>query len=244
MPPIPYSYRETSVDRINPEGPSRAHWLGTDPQGRDVFARLIYGTRISLTIGVVAVAIYVAIGIVIGSLAGFFGGWVDILISRLIEVMICFPVFFLILTIIGLIEKRSIFHIMVVIGLTRWTNVARLIRGEVLRIRNFDYVQAAIAQGIPRFRIIFRHILPNALAPVLVAATFGIAAAILVESGLAFLGLGDPNAPSWGELLTMGRVEQKSWLIIWPGTAIFFVVLVFNLVGEGLRDALDPKLRE
>jgi len=242
FPPIPYSYSRTDVAGST-RPPSREHWLGTDSQGRDVLARLIYGTRISLTIGVVAVSIYSLIGIVVGSLAGFFGGWVDLVLSRFVEVMICFPTFFLILTIIGLIEHRSIFHIMVVIGLTGWTQVARLIRGEVLRIRELDYVQAAVAQGIRRRKIIFGHILPNAVAPVLVAATFGIARAILVESGLAFLGLGDPSAPSWGELLTMGRLAKCDWLILSPGMAIFFVVLVFNLVGEGLRDALDPRLR-
>jgi len=242
MPPVPYAYNRTNVAEST-QPPSRRHFLGTDPQGRDVLSRLLYGTRISLTIGVVAVSIYTAIGIVIGSLAGFFGGWVDIVISRFIEVMICFPTFFLILTVIGLIEHRSIFHIMVVIGLTGWTRVARLIRGEVLRIRELPYVQAAITQGIRRRKIIFGHILPNAVAPVLVAATFGVAAAILIESGLAFLGLGDPTAPSWGELLTMGRTVKRDWLILSPGIAIFLVVLLFNLVGEGLRDALDPRLR-
>jgi peptide/nickel transport system permease protein len=242
LPPIPYAYTAADVEESS-KPPSRRHLLGTDSQGRDVLARLIYGTRVSLTIGVVAVAIYVAIGILLGSLAGYCGGWVDICISRCIEVMICFPTFFLILTIVGLIEHRSIFHIMAIIGLTGWTQVARLVRGEVLRIRTLDYVQAAIAQGIRRRRIIFRHVLPNAVAPVLVAATFGIASAILVESGLAFLGLGDPTVPSWGELLTMGRLEQRGWLILSPGVAIFVVVLCFNLVGEGLRDALDPRLR-
>ncbi|MBN1419832.1 MAG: ABC transporter permease [Planctomycetes bacterium] len=244
MPPIPHAYRETRIEPGHPSAPSARHWLGTDPQGRDVLARILFGTRISLTIGVVAVSIYAAIGIILGALAGFFGGWADILISRLIEGVICFPVLFLILTILALTEVRSVFLIMAVLGLTRWTGVARLVRGEVLRIRHLDYVQAAIAQGIPRPRIIFGHILPNAIAPVLVAATFGIAGAILIESGLAFLGLGDPSAPSWGELLKLGRDQRKAWLILPPGFAIFIVVLLFNLVGEGLRDALDPRLRE
>jgi peptide/nickel transport system permease protein len=237
-----YGYRET-----NPEGsltpPNRHHWLGTDTEGRDVLSRMIYGTRISLTIGVIAVAIYVAIGVVLGALAGYFGGVVDGVISRFIEVMICFPSFFLILTLAAVIEKRSIFHVMVIIGVTSWTGVARLVRAEFLKHKELEYTQAAVALGIPTRRIIFRHILPNAIAPVLVTATFGVAAAILVESSLSFLGIGDLSVPSWGETLNTGRIEGKPWLIVAPGLAIFFVVTVFNLVGEGLRDALDPKLR-
>src|SRR5690606_31945704 len=170
-----YGYRDT--DPLHSvEAPSARHWLGTDFEGRDVFARMLYGTRISLTIGVVAVMIYVSIGIVLGALAGYFGRWVDTCISRLIEVMICFPSFFLILTIAALIEKRSIFHVMLIIGLTGWTRVARLIRAEVLKHKELDYVQAARALGLSEQRIIFRHILPNAIAPVLVSATFGVAA--------------------------------------------------------------------
>ena len=237
-----YGYRETSAGQsVLP--PSREHWLGTDTEGRDVFARMVYGTRISLTIGVVAVSIYVAIGVVLGALAGYFGGVVDNVISRLIEVMICFPTFILILALAALIEQRSIFHVMIIIGVTSWTGVARLIRAEFLKHRELEYAEAARALGIPTRRIIFRHILPNAIAPVLVAATFGIASAILVESSLSFLGIGDITVPSWGETLNAGRLEGKAWLILSPGLAIFFVVTVFNLVGEGLRDALDPKLR-
>jgi peptide/nickel transport system permease protein len=237
-----YGYRETSPgESVRP--PSREHWLGTDTEGRDVLARMIYGTRISLTIGVVAVGIYVAIGVVLGALAGFFGGWVDGVISRFIEVMICFPSFFLILTLAALIQERSIFHVMIIIGVTSWTGVARLVRAEFLKHKGLDYTQAAIALGIPRRRIIFGHILPNAIAPVLVSATFGVASAILIESSLSFLGIGDVTAASWGETLNTGRIEGKIWLIVAPGMAIFFVVTVFNLVGEGLRDALDPKLR-
>lgn len=242
-PPIPYHYGSTDPRRsVAP--PSRAHWLGADKQGRDVFARMLYGTRISLTIGVVAVSIYVAIGIILGALSGYFGGLTDMLISRLIEVMLCIPTLFLILALVAVIEQRSIFHVMVIIGITGWTSVARLVRAEFLRLKNLEYSQAALALGISRRRIIFRHILPNALAPVLVSATFGIAGAILIESSLSFLGLGDASAPSWGETLNQGRLEQKLWLIVYPGLAIFFVVSIFNLVGEGLRDALDPRLRK
>jgi peptide/nickel transport system permease protein len=204
---------------------------------------MLYGTRISLTIGVVAVAIYVTIGVVLGALAGYFGGWVDIVVSRFIEVMICFPSFFLILTLAALIQERSIFHVMVIIGITSWTGVARLIRAEFLKHKNLDYAQAALALGIPKGSIIFQHILPNAIAPVLVSATFGVASAILIESSLSFLGLGDIAVASWGETLNTGRLENKLWLILAPGFAIFAVVTLFNVVGEGLRDALDPKLK-
>jgi peptide/nickel transport system permease protein len=242
FPLRPFSYRETEPSE-SVEPPSAKHWLGTDTEGRDVFARMLYGTRISLTIGVVAVALYVGIGIVLGALAGYFGGWVDSVISRSIEIVICFPSFFLILTLAALIEQRSIFHVMVIIGVTNWTGVARLIRAEFLQQKNLEYTQAAIALGLPESRVIFRHLLPNAIAPVLVSATFGIASAILIESSLSFLGIGDATAASWGQTLNAGRLEQKLWLVLAPGLAIFFVVSVFNLVGEGLRDALDPKLR-
>ncbi|MEQ8224952.1 MAG: ABC transporter permease [Candidatus Eremiobacterota bacterium] len=244
FPLLRYSYREGNQTEQHPQAPGARHWLGTDKEGRDVFVRMVYGTRISMTIGVVAVSIYVTIGIIFGSMAGYFGGKVDLWISRFVEVMICFPSFFLILTVVSFIEKRSIFHIMFVIGVTSWTGVARLVRAEFLKLKNMDYVQAAIALGIKKRNIMFNHILPNAMAPVLVSATFGIAAAILTESSLSFLGLGDPSAPSWGEILNVGRVEGKLWLIFSPGIAIFFVVFIFNLVGEALRDALDPKLRQ
>jgi peptide/nickel transport system permease protein len=242
FPLSPYSYRETNPTE-SLEEPSGKHWLGTDPEGRDVFSRMLYGTRISLTIGVVAVMIYVSIGVVLGALAGYFGGWVDNLISRLIEVVITFPSFFLILTLAALVQERSIFHVMVIIGVTSWTGVARLIRAEFLRQKNLDYVQAALALGLKSRRVIFFHILPNAIAPALVSATFGIASAILIESSLSFLGVGDTTVASWGETLNTGRLTQKLWLVLAPGSAIFFVVTVFNLVGEGVRDALDPKLR-
>jgi peptide/nickel transport system permease protein len=242
FPLRPFAYRETNVAK-SVLAPSAEHWLGTDTEGRDVFARMLYGTRISLTIGVVAVGIYVAIGVMLGALAGYFGGFIDIAVSRLIEMMLCFPTFFLILTLAALIQERSIFHVMVIIGVTSWTGVARLVRAEFLKHKNLEYSQAARALGLPTWRVLFVHILPNAIAPVLVSATFGIAGAILVESSLSFLGIGDLSVPSWGETLNSGRVEGKLWLILAPGFAIFFVVTVFNLVGEGLRDALDPKLR-
>ena len=237
-----YHYRDTDPARsVLP--PSEKHWFGTDTEGRDVFARMLYGTRVSLTIGIVAVSIYVAIGIFLGAIAGYFGGIIDSLVSRAIEIMICFPSFFLILTLAAFVEERSIFHVMVIIGITSWTGVARLIRAEFLRHKALEYAQAAVALGVPRRRIIFRHILPNAISPVLVTATFGVASAILTESSLAFLGLGDISSPSWGMTLSAGRMEQKLWLILFPGLAIFLLVSMLNLLGEGLRDALDPKLR-
>ena len=194
--PIPFGYRKTGFKAL--EGPSSEHWLGIDQSQRDVAVRMLYGTRIALSIGVIAVSIYVTIGITIGSIAGYFGGLTDLLIVRFIEIFMSIPSLFVILTILAFVDQPSIFHIMMVIGLLRWTGVARLVRGEFLRLRNLDFVSAAIALGYPTRRIIFQHILPNALGPVLVNATFGVAAAILIESTLSFLGLGDASVPSWG----------------------------------------------
>ncbi len=241
-PLLEYSYRDSELNSVG-ISPNSAHWLGTDDRGRDVFTRMLYGTRISLTIGILAVAIYTAIGMVLGSIGGFFGGRVDLVVLRLIEVMLCFPSFFLILTLRGFVEEASVFHIMVIIGVTGWTGIARLVRGEFLRLRRQDFVQAAIALGYTRTRIIFRHVLPNALGPVLVSATFGVAGAIILEASLAFLGLGPTTAPSWGQILTVGRQTTLWALILAPGFAIFVTVSLLNLVGEGVRDALDPKMR-
>ena len=241
-PLLRYSYRDVDLMSVA-TSPSWQHFLGTDEQGRDVFTRMLFGTRISLTIGVLAVAIYTAIGMVMGGLGGFFGGRTDMVVLRMIEVMLCFPSFFLILTLRGFVENASVFHIMLIIGVTGWTRIARLVRGEFLRLRRQDFVQAAIALGYTRTRIIFRHVMPNALGPVLVAATFGVAGAILLEASLSFLGLGPTTAPSWGQILTVGR-QTKLWaLILAPGFAIFLTVSLLNLVGEGVRDALDPKMR-
>ncbi len=242
FPPIPQSFRDSDLSAVLAPM-SINHFFGTDDRGRDVFARMLYGTRIGLTIGVVAVSIYIFIGIILGSLAGFFGGWVDVFILRLVEIMICFPSLILIMTLAAFIEKPTIFHIMVIIGVIRWTGTARLTRGEFLKLKNQEFVSAAIASGIPMGRVIFRHVLPNALSPVLVTASFGVASAILLESTLSFLGLGDASAPAWGELINIGRQTDTMSLILLPGLAIFFTVSLFNLVGEGLQDALDPKRR-
>ena len=244
MPPIPYSPNEYNFDEIL-EGPSWKHLIGTDDQGRDVLSQLVYGSRISLTIGFVAVTIYVIIGIIIGAVAGYYGGWIDMVISRFIEIMMCFPTFFLILAILAFVGP-GIYKIMIVIGLTSWTGIARLIRGELLKLRSQEYVVASEALGATDKRIIFRHLLPNAMAPIFVSATFGVASAILVESSLSFLGFGvPPYVSSWGRLLSQSRdfMDIAWWLTIAPGFAIFITITAYNLVGEGLRDAIDPRLR-
>ncbi len=242
--PVPYSPDDYNLEEIL-EPPSRYHWLGTDQQGRDVLSRLIHGSRISLSVGLVAVGLYTLIGIFLGSIAGYFGGRWDMFISRLIEIMICFPTFFLILALVAVLGQ-DLFYIMLVIGLTGWTGIARLTRGEFLKLRNQDFVTACLSQGMPTRRILGRHLLPNAMAPVLVSASFGIASAILIESSLSFLGFGvRPPTPSWGELLSQAKsvIDVAWWLTTFPGLAIFLTITAFNLVGEGLRDAVDPKLK-
>lgn len=242
MPLIPYSPTEYDLDSIL-EAPGNSHWMGTDAQGRDITARMVHGAQISLSVGFVAVAIYVVIGIILGALAGYYGGKFDILISRLIEVVMCFPTFFLILSVLAFVGP-SLLNIMIVIGLTGWTGIARLVRGEFLKLRDQDFVQSSRALGLSPFRIIYRHILPNALSPVLVSITFGIASSILVESSLSFLGFGvQPPTPSWGDILSQFRefMDIAWWLMVFPGFAIFLTITAFNLVGEGLRDAVDPR---
>ena len=223
--------------------PSSSHWFGTDELGRDVFTRVIFGARVSLKVGFVAVGIAVLIGTVVGLFAGFYGGWIDALLMRIVDIMLCFPTFFLILAVIAMLEP-SIWYIMVIIGLTGWMGVARLVRAEVLSLKSRDFVLAARVLGASDRRIIFRHILPNALSPVLVSATLGVAGAILTESALSFLGIGvQPPTPSWGNILTSGKdyIEFAWWLSLFPGVAILVTVLSYNLVGEGIRDALDPR---
>jgi peptide/nickel transport system permease protein len=224
--------------------PSADHWFGTDELGRDVLTRIIYGARISLKVGFVSVGIAVVIGALVGLCAGYYGGWLDSLLMRTVDIMLCFPTFFLILAVIAMLEP-SIWYIMIIIGLTGWMGVARLVRAEVLSLRERDFVQAARALGASDRRIIFRHILPNALSPMLVAATLGVAGAILTESALSFLGIGvQPPTPSWGNMLTAGKdyLEFAWWLSLFPGLAILVTVIAYNLLGEGIRDALDPRL--
>ncbi|MDX1944270.1 MAG: ABC transporter permease [Pirellulaceae bacterium] len=228
--------------------PNSYHWMGVTNASRiDVLAVIVHGTKIAMLIGFVTVGISAVIGITLGAIAGYVGGWVDILISRLTELIMSIPVLILIIALLAVIDKPSIWQIMLVLGLTGWTSICRLTRAEFLKLRTLDYVSAAKSLGASTPRVLFRHILPNAMAPVLVPITFGIAGAILTESGLSLLGLGSPpDTPSWGALLNRGRenFETMWWLILFPGLAIFSTVLAYNLIGEGLQEVTDPRLRE
>ena len=226
--------------------PSPAHLLGTDTLGRDVLSRIIFGSRVSLLVGFVAVGISTLIGVLVGALAGYYGRLLDQVLMRLVDLMLCFPVFFLILAVIAMLGP-SIWNIMVVIGLTSWMGVARLVRAELLSLREREFVLAARSLGASDARLIWRHLLPNALAPVMVSATLGVAGAILTESVLSFLGLGvQPPTPSWGNILTMGKdnIEIAWCLSVFPGLAILVTVMSYNLLGEGIREAIDPRLRD
>jgi len=235
---------EIHLDEIY-QPPSLNHPFGTDMNGRDVFVRVLYGARISMSVGFISSGLAGVIGVLIGALAGFFGGKIDSLLMRLVDLILSIPSFFLLLMVIAMLEP-NIYNVMIVIALTSWPGLARMVRAEVLSVRERDYVFAAIALGIGRWRIIWRHIIPNVMAPVFVAVTLGVASAILIESGLSFLGLGvQPPTPSWGNILAQGRsvMQFAWWMTVFPGLAIFITVLCYNLVGEGLRDALDPRLR-
>ena len=244
LAPVIAPYDPNAIDLRNiliPPGSS--HLLGTDQLGRDILSRMIWGARISLKVGFVAVGIATLIGTILGTVSGYYGGIVDMLIMRAVDLMLCFPSFFLILTVIAVLEP-SIWNIMAVIGFTSWMGVARLIRAEILTIREREFIQAARSQGASDIRIITRHIIPNAMTPVLVSATLGVAGAILTESALSFLGIGvQPPTPSWGNMLTAGKdnLEYAWWLSLFPGMAILITVLGYNLLGEGIRDALDPR---
>ena len=241
----PYDPGQINIKRVLQE-PTAEHILGTDSLGRDVFSRMIWGSRISLMVGFVAVGISSLVGIFLGALAGYYGRLADNLIMRFVDIMLCFPTFFLILAVIALLEP-NIWNIMIIIGITGWMGVARLVRAEFLSLRERDFTMAEKALGARNFRIIFRHILPNAMAPVLVSATLGVAGAILTESALSFLGIGvQPPTPSWGNILTAGKdnIEIAWWLSLYPGVAILITVLGYNLLGEGIRDAIDPRLKQ
>ncbi|HKI60509.1 MAG TPA: ABC transporter permease [Mariprofundaceae bacterium] len=223
--------------------PSWAHWCGTDTLGRDVLTRMLYGARVSLAVGFVAVGIAMLVGIFLGSIAGHYGGKIDGALMRLTDMVLCFPTFFLILAVIAFLEP-SIWNIMIVIGLTSWMGVTRLVRAEFLSLREREFILAARSLGVSSFQLIWRYLLPNAIGPILVSAVLGVAGAVLVESGLSFLGLGvQPPDPSWGNMLTEGKdnIQIAWWLSVYPGLAILITVLGYNLLGEGLRDLFDPK---
>ena len=240
-----------NLESLHPDEKPRLglYIFGTDDLGRDVFARMLQGAWVSLSVGFVAVGISVIIGIFMGGIAGYFGQqspFIDTLIMRFVDIMLCFPSFFLILTVVALLPA-SMYNIMIVIGLTSWMGTTRFVRAEFLSLREQDFVTAARALGVNHWRIIFRHMMPNAIAPVLVSATIGIATAILTEAGLSFLGFGvPPPDATWGNILSDGKdfIFDAPWLTYMPGIAILIVVLSFNLFGEGLRDILNPKLRE
>jgi peptide/nickel transport system permease protein len=242
----PFDPDEVNVRaRLKPPG-TAGHVLGTDSLGRDVFSRLVWGSRVSLKVGFVAVGIATLIGLALGAMAGYHGGIVDGVIMRFCDLMLCFPSMFLILAVIAVLEP-SIWNVMIVIGLTGWMGVARLVRAELMSLKGRDFALAARALGASGMRIILVHLLPNAMGPVLVTATLGVAGAILTESALSFLGLGvQPPTPTWGAMLTQGKdyLQQAWWLSLYPGLAILITVLSYNLLGEGLREALDPHNRE
>jgi peptide/nickel transport system permease protein len=241
----PHDPNRPDVRRIL-DPPSSRHLLGTDHLGRDVMSRMLYGARVSLAVGFVSVGIAATIGILLGAAAGYHGGLIDAGIMRLVDLMLVFPRFFLLLAVLAFL-KPSIWTIMAVIGVTGWMGVARLVRAEFLALKEREFVMWSQAVGASATRIIWRHILPNAMAPVLVAMTLGIPAAILTESGLSFLGLGvQPPHATWGNILNEGKdaIELAWWLSVYPGMAILVTVLSYNLLGEGIRDALDPRLRQ
>jgi peptide/nickel transport system permease protein len=241
----PYDPNEIDLKNVL-SSPSEDHLFGTDQLGRDVMSRMIWGAGISLKVGFVATGIAIFVGAILGAIAGYYGRWVDAVIMRFVDIMLCFPSFFLILAVIAILEP-SIWNIMIVIGLTGWMGITRLVRADFISLKERDFVQAARGIGASDFRIIFRHILPNAMASVLVAATLGVAGAILTESALSFLGIGvQPPTPSWGNILTAGKdnIDIAWWLSLYPGLAILITVLGYNLLGEGIRDSLDPRLRD
>lgn len=244
--PVIAPYDPNQIDLFaTSESPSRAHLLGTDDIGRDVLSRIIYGTRVSLSVGLVSVTIYVFIGTVLGSMSGYFGGWVDSTIQRFTDAVMCFPSLIIIVAAVAILGP-SIYNVMIVIGLLTWPGICRLVRGQILTLREREFVEAARAIGASPSRVILSHLLPNTVAPITVAATFGVAAAILTEAGLSFLGLGvQPPTPSWGNLINTAQsaavLQQMPWLWIPAGVLIALAVLSINFIGDGLRDALDPR---
>lgn len=246
--PVIARHDPTAIDLINGlQAPSAHHWLGTDIQGRDVWARLVYGARISLTVGLVSQGIALALGLVLGLAAGYYGRWVDEIVMRFADVTLAFPTLLLLIALVAALQP-SLTVVFLTIGLVGWAGMARLVRGQVLVVRELEYVQAMRALGARNLRIIARHVLPAVIAPVVIAATLGVAAAIMAEASLSFLGLGvQPPTPSWGAMIADGRdlsqLRGAPWTSLFPGIAIGLTVLGFNLLGDALRDAIDPRAR-
>ena len=246
--PLIARHDPTEIDLINQlTGPSSEHWMGTDIQGRDVWARLVYGARVSLSVGLVSQGIALALGLALGLIAGYYGRWIDELVMRLADVTLAFPTLLLLIALVAALQP-SLTVVFLTIGLVGWAGMARLVRGQVLVVRELEYVQAMRALGARNARIIVRHVLPAVIAPVLIAATLGVAAAIMAEASLSFLGLGvQPPTPSWGAMIADGRdlsqLRGAPWTSLFPGLAIGMTVLGFNLLGDALRDALDPRAK-
>jgi ABC-type dipeptide/oligopeptide/nickel transport system permease subunit len=244
--PLLARHNPTDVDLINSlQPPSAQHWFGTDIQGRDVWARLVYGSRVSLTVGVVSQGIALTLGVILGLLAGYYGKWIDETVMRLADVTLAFPTLLLLIALVAALQP-SLTIVFVTIGLVGWAGMARLVRGQVLVVRELEFVQAEQALGARDARILMYHILPSVVAPVVIAATLGVAGAIMAESSLSFLGLGvQPPTPSWGSMIADGRdlyqLRRAPWTSVFPGLAIGAAVLGFNLLGDALRDALDPR---
>ncbi|HIU42807.1 MAG TPA: ABC transporter permease [Candidatus Ventrousia excrementavium] len=240
----PYDPYTQDLSRIN-EPPSSDHWFGTDDVGRDLFSRVVYGTRISMLVGVVCEAICVPIGVILGALAGYFGGWVDAVISRIIEIFASFPTILFAIAVMFILGP-GIMNIFIAIGVIGWTGLARMIRGQIMQLKEKEFVEAARASGASNMKIIFRHLIPNCLSTIIVVITLDIPGDIMLESTLSFVGLGvQPPDPSWGSMISEGRkfIRQNVWYSFFPGLAIMLVVLAFNTLGDGVRDALDPKLK-
>jgi ABC-type dipeptide/oligopeptide/nickel transport system permease subunit len=244
--PLIARHDPTDIDLVNQlQPPSASHWMGTDVQGRDVWARLVYGARISLSVGLVSQGIALALGLALGLVAGYYGRWVDEIVMRLADITLAFPTLLLLIALVAALQP-SLVVVFLTIGLVGWAGMARLVRGQVLVVRELEYVQAMRALGARNVRIITRHVLPAVVAPVLIAATLGVAAAIMAEAALSFLGLGvQPPTPSWGAMIAGGRdlsqLRGAPWTSLFPGLAIGMTVLGFNLLGDALRDALDPR---
>ena len=246
LAPLLARHDPTSIDLVSRlQRPSAAHWLGTDVQGRDIWARLVYGARVSLAVGVISQSIALLLGVTLGLIAGYYGRWVDELVMRLADVTLAFPTLLLLIAMVAALQP-SLAVVFATIGIVGWAGMARLVRGQVLVVRQLEYVQAVRALGARDWRILLRHVLPNVIAPVVIAATLGIAGAIMAEAALSFLGLGvQPPTPSWGAMIADGRdlsqLRNAPWTSLFPGLAIGASVLGFNLLGDALRDALDPR---